>query len=162
MDPYYRFELTSDGQTTSVKVVPQFAGAELERPIAVSMSLTFPDTDEGRAAADAFRHALDYGTEAEVQPEYVDRLEVDAPAGLGGKFEGGSIRIGPSVSDGAPSIELVLAVLADDSSLLGALPISFELQSAGSKGAIWKGSIAPGTSPFDCRSHPPMRRSRST
>src|ERR1035437_3178638 len=84
IDPYYRFEITTDGKQSSVKVIPQYKGAERDRPIGGSVRFEFPKDAEGLAMMEAVRQSFDYGTAVRVPTQYVRELTIDLPAGLGG------------------------------------------------------------------------------
>ena len=96
IDPFYRFDLSVRDKAVEVHINPRYEGAELDHPINVNFRLMFPDNPEGRAAAEGFRAAMDFGTPAQVAGQFIQSIDIKAPAGFGGSFaEGGTLNIGP-------------------------------------------------------------------
>src|ERR1035437_1215654 len=143
IDPYYRFEITTDGQHSSLKVIPQYKGAERDRPIGGSFRLQFPKDAEGIATMEAVQHSFDYGTPVHVPGRYVQEVTVDMPAGLGGTYQGGVVDIGPSVTDDRVWA-CILACVAPDGSTVAEIPMNLRITSKGAKGAIVEGTDATG------------------
>ncbi|MBQ0896251.1 hypothetical protein KBX37_24685 [Micromonospora sp. U56] len=135
LDPHYSFGLAVDKDgVTSVSVWPKYVGAEHERPIKVNASFAFPDSDEGRAAAAALRKTFDYGTPSIVVSEFVKRLEVDMPAGLGGSFSGGEIRLGPAATE-ATGFTAQWRILDESGRAVGQLHLVPKSRNVGARGA---------------------------
>ncbi len=143
LDPYYRFEFQSDGAEAGVRIIPRYPGAEEARPITVNMVLSFPDTEEGRIAKAAFEQSFEYGVAARIESEFVQTIEIDAPAGLGGRHEGGTVEISRSI-DPPASVELALAVVEPDGRTVASVPVQLTRESAGTRGAILVGSDRSG------------------
>ncbi|WML81973.1 hypothetical protein [Streptomyces sp. VNUA74] len=136
IDPHYVFgiHLGTDG-SVKTSVHPRYPGAELDRPIVIKAKFTFPKTPEGEAAAADFRDSMDYGVPVELSEEFVQSVEVDAPAGLGGTFSGGAFTIG-SVQQPVESGDVRYAVVAADvhGRPLATLPLKLASRFRGGKG----------------------------
>ena len=91
--PALRFDLARQGDGYMVTAVPKYRGAECDRPILLHTRWTFPDTEAGREARDRIAKFFDYGGEVEVSKDYLESFEVDAPAGFGGTFHGGWLKL---------------------------------------------------------------------
>ena len=138
LDPFYRFEITSDGVASSIKVIPRYAGAEKDRPIIASFTMKFPDDPAGRAARDEFQRAMDFGTHAKVPAEYVHEARLDAPAGLGEALQIASVEVGPArVPPEARTF--IFACIDAAGSTLAELPVDLHIVSRGRRGAILEG-----------------------
>lgn len=142
LDPHYRFELSSDGTSSSVSIVPRYAGAELARPITARFTAVFPADEAGKEAAAAFQQSLDYGTPVTVPSAYVQEMRIDAPANLGGRFEGGVIEVKPVARGKA--VDLHIAVVRPDGRVISSLPVSLGLEGAGERGVIRSGDDRTG------------------
>ncbi|MBT2873544.1 hypothetical protein [Streptomyces sp. McG7] len=137
IDPHYMFgmHVGADG-TVKTEIFPRYPGAELDRPIVIKAKFTFPRTPEGEAAAAEFRDSMDYGVPVELSEEFIQSVEVDAPAGLGGSFSGGSLTLG-SVQHAAKSDDVRYAVIAADvhGRPLATLPLNLTSRFRGGRGA---------------------------
>jgi len=143
LDPHYRFAVASDGTTSTIKVIPRYPGAERDRPITASITLSFPEDDAGRKAESDFRRALDFGTGFKVPKPYLRKASLDAPANLGGLFEKVEIELMPSRPSQTPT-EVVFAVLDPAGRSLGEVPINLHAQTGGARGAIFTGTDRTG------------------
>jgi hypothetical protein len=97
LDPHYAFAFFSspmDG--IKVAIVPRYPGAERDRPISVSASFHFPDTESGKAQATALDEAISYGTPATVSGEFISDLSFRGIAGLDG-FTAGQLAFGAAI-----------------------------------------------------------------
>jgi hypothetical protein len=144
LDPFYRFEVTSDGSSTSVKVIPRYAGAERDRPITARFVFAFPDNVEGRAQAQRFQTAIDYGSGFVVAPEYVREIAFDAPAGLGEGIEAASLEFHP-VRPAEDRREFLIEAADPDGRTLCEVPIFGAMTSIGPRGSILEGTDRTGT-----------------
>lgn len=143
-DPFYRFEVTAGEGVRSIKVIPRYKGAEIDSPIQGTFSFKFPDDEAGRAAAEEFQRALDFGTKARVPCEYIEQVVLDAPAELGGTLEPTAIEVGPSVVE-TTTTTFILVCSSPDGATVNELPLDFQLESRGERGSIWKGRDRTGT-----------------
>lgn len=143
LDPHYRFAVESDGATSTIRVIPRYAGAERDRPITASITLAFPDDEAGRAAAADLRRALDFGTGTKIPGAYLKEAVFDAPANLGGRFENGEVELIPSGPSGVP-VEVVLAVRDPGGRTLGEVPMTLVATGRGTRGAIFTGADRSG------------------
>jgi hypothetical protein len=93
IDPYYWFEFTIAGETVTVTAHPKYPDAPRDRPITVTATLQFDDSPGQQEARAALADFLTFGTPATIPPASIAKLAVDAPAGLGGEFQGGTLRL---------------------------------------------------------------------
>src|SRR5665811_1175847 len=84
IDPYYTFEITSDGFGTKVAAKPRYADAVKDSPIGGSLRVTGEGEKSPEAIA-ALREMIDFGLSEELVlgPEHGIQVEVDMPGGLG-------------------------------------------------------------------------------
>ena len=143
LDPFYRFEITVGEGVRQIKVIPRYVGAEVDKPIEGKFTFKFPNDAAGRAAADAFQRAMDFGTKAEVPAEYIEEAIFDAPGQLGGKLEPTAIEIGPSIVE-AITRTYILTCSSPNGDRVIELPLDFELESSGQRGTVWKGKDRTG------------------
>lgn len=83
-----------DGYSVTVKVFPRFAAALDFRPIPIAVTLK---AEPGSKLAEQIESFVKYGTPLAAPFGSVDGT-FDLPGDLGGAFEGGAIRVGPSTS----------------------------------------------------------------
>jgi hypothetical protein len=143
IDPHYRVKITADDGNVGIELVPRYPGAERDRPITGTFRLTFPNTDEGRAAAAEFRRAVEYGTPVTVPSAYTEHVSLDAPAGLGGQFDGVSLELLPSDFGNVEGVA-ILEVVGPSGRVLAGVPLTLTLKSRGEIGAIFEGSDRTG------------------
>lgn len=144
LDPFYRFEMTVGEGVRSIKVIPRYRGAEIDRPIEGKFSFVFPSDKAGREAAEELRRALDFGTKARVPAEYIQEATFDGPAQLGGKLDAVSVEIGPAVVE-VTTRTYILVCSSPDAGRVIELPVDFELKSQGERGAILQGNDRTGS-----------------
>lgn len=135
LDPHYTFgfAVELDG-STRITIRQQYPGAELDRPTLLGASFQFPDTELGRQAAAAFQDTVDYGTPSVIPGQYVQRATLDAPAGLGGEFEGATLKFTVPLDVAAEDLRMTLRVLEDDGETVAQLPLRGVVRSGGQRG----------------------------
>jgi hypothetical protein len=159
MDPYYRFDVAVHGDTVEVSLIPRYEGAELDHPITVKLGLSFPDTDDGRDAAAEFQAAMDFGAPIELESQYVESVNIDAPAGIGGDFPGGgTLKFGPPQADEDWSMPIVLRVVTPADVLVAEVPVTLGRRSMGKRGFIAAGSDRAGTLAVEMRTNVETRQ----
>lgn len=162
LDPYYRFELSSDGQGTKVAVIPRYAGAMTDRPITVSATIQFTvDTPEGQAKFAEFERAIDFGLPIELEGANLPLVVIDAPAGLGGKFEGMKMSIRPYPHLTGP-VDLDFLIVGPAGEEVLVLPTRIAVENAGRKGMILAGADRSGLMRVAFEVAPPGGRSSLT
>ncbi|WP_280509486.1 hypothetical protein [Nocardia farcinica] len=82
IDPYYRIDISVTGNQTAVAYVPRWKGADQERPISLSVSFEFPDTEIGRIEATKFSEAVRRGDAITVSDSYVRIKSATGPVGI--------------------------------------------------------------------------------
>ncbi|WP_143661064.1 hypothetical protein [Streptomyces sp. M41(2017)] len=136
IDPHYVFGFHVDPEgNVKPEVRPRYAGAELDRPFVIKAVFVFPETPEGRAAKAGFRDALDYGVPAELPEEFVKSVEIDAPAGMGGKWSGGTFFLESVAEPGSEGVRYSAVVADGQGRPLAAIPLILARRFRGEKGA---------------------------
>jgi hypothetical protein len=108
IDPYYSFAFgITDGMAT-VTAHPRYPDAPRDRPITVTATLQFDDSPSQQETREAFEEFMRFGTPVSIPPASITRLAVDAPAGLGGEFTGGTLRLDGTFPAGAEQMSSVL------------------------------------------------------
>jgi hypothetical protein len=83
-----------------------------------------------------FQASVDFGVGFEVPEGALAKVVVDAPAGFGGEFSGGLLRIADRVLPNAPEFTMRLAVAGPDGRHIVSLPLSGRTRSVGERGLI--------------------------
>ena len=94
LSPHYRFDVSVMDGTTSVAVRPRYPGAEFDAPLRFHVNLSFPTTDEGRQAAEAFKRLSISGGPSTFRRSGSGAPWVRTPAGLGVDSENAATSIG--------------------------------------------------------------------
>lgn len=145
IDPHYRFRIESDGDETRITVIPRYPGADRDRPINVQTVFKFPtDTDEGQEAYADFEEHMKFGTPVRVSGEYIERVAIDAPAGLGGEWSGGTIEMS-SVPPPDRDRRLFLAASDAHGGYAAQVEMALKIAHRGRGGAILEGTDRSGS-----------------
>lgn len=108
IDPYYWFEFTIAGETVTVTAHPRYPDAVRDHPITVTATLRFDDSPGQHEARAAFADYMKFGTPVTIPPTSIASLAVDAPAGLGGEFQGGTLTLDGTFHPGSDQATAVL------------------------------------------------------
>ncbi|MEU9454835.1 hypothetical protein [Streptomyces sp. NPDC048277] len=159
LDPHYEFSFSvQPNGSVDVTTHRRYPGAEKDRPIRVGGIFRFPDTDDGKKAAQALQDSFDYGTASVVPSEFVKNFSIDAPANFGGSFEGGELKLGGAI-DNTPLADARFALrIRDDQGVIKAhLPLEAKERTSGRKGIELKledlGGTAKVVARFDVSIH---------
>jgi hypothetical protein len=165
LDPQYRFELIPGpaemAMTTfpqaamysqrqgehgpvTIAVISKYLDAARDRPIMVKADLRFPETEIGQEAAARFHAFLDYGDPAIVDEGNVQKIDVNAPGGLGGTLGRGTLQIGPLAADTVFLLDARFRALNEGGSQLASLPVRFTTGHGGLRGRVITGQDATG------------------
>lgn len=136
LDPHFVFDIatTADGGP-HVSVIPRYPGAEKDRP-PFSVALAFPDTEEGASAQQALQATFDYGTASVVAPEFISKVVVNVPAGLGAVLEGYEMALGGPTPGLADDVRVALKAIGSAGAVEAQLPLVAEEASAGGRGVL--------------------------
>lgn len=93
IDPYYWFGFTIAGDSVTVMAHPRYPDAPRDRPVTVTAALQFDDSPGQQEARAGLADFMRFGTPVTIPPDSITRLAVDAPAGLGGEFQGGTLSL---------------------------------------------------------------------
>jgi hypothetical protein len=141
LDPHYRFAIKSDGTTTEVTIKPAYVGAERDRPIEVSAEFRFDTrTDEGRAKAEEFERAFDFGSPVNLSGDFVPQVITNAPAGLGGTYKHPSVQMGPGKPVTDEPLDLVYTIADPQGAALTTLTLTHIPETSGRRGTILRGT----------------------
>lgn len=145
LDPHYRLDIAMNGDTTTVTVRTRYKGADRDRPIRVTGTFEFPDTEVGRELAKRLEDAFDFGEPVEIPADYTGTFQVDAPAGLGGEFAGAAVTLGAAVNPNVVSLDGRMQIFNPDGRPLGTLPIRFDEHRLGNAGGTMVGRDSTGS-----------------
>lgn len=143
INPFYRFDIASSGGLHSVTAFPRYPGAEEDSPIHVHVEFSFPSDDEGQQAYGEFREAIGFGRPTELPDGYLRRIAIDAPAGMGGEFHGGLLRLGAAAEEGL-AIDTRLRIESPEGAPLSELLVRFDRRNRGHLGADLHGADVSG------------------
>ncbi|WP_234531676.1 hypothetical protein [Streptomyces shenzhenensis] len=137
LDPHYSFgfEAHPDG-SVKITVAPRYPGAERDRPITMGGAFQFPETEEGRKVAQAVHDTFNYGTATVVPGEYVKHVQINAPAGFGGTYEGGELRIGAAINTPPQELRVVLRIQDERGFVVAQLPLKALESTVGLRGGV--------------------------
>jgi hypothetical protein len=108
IDPYYRFEFgIADGAVTVV-AHPSYPDAPWDRPITLTATLQFDESPGQQEARQALADFLQFGTPVTIPPDSITTVTLDAPAGIGGEFQGGTLILDGTFPPGAEQAPAVL------------------------------------------------------
>lgn len=142
IDPFYSFSISITADGREISLHPKYAGAERDRPIKGTIKGTFPDTEEGTRARQEFEDAIGFGLGVELPGEFIEAVDLDAPAGFGGRLKPASISIQPTKAE--VDVRLVLKITQPSGLILGQLPLDIRERTAGPSGMIMSGSDKSG------------------
>lgn len=145
LDPFYELDISVTAAGTAVAVRPRYRGAENDRPIIFSTSFQFPDTPMGKEMAQKVKEVIDFGETATISGEYVTGVNIDAPAGMGGKFDSAMIKIGPATSAVDVPMRGQLIVSSPVGIRLASVPLRFRQRRLGTKGGTIEGGDLTGS-----------------
>jgi hypothetical protein len=140
MDPYYVWEISSDGATSRLTPLPRYRGAEVDYPLQATMRFAFPETPEAQEVADQLQRSYEFGTAVSVPEEYVDAVNFNALV-LRDVALTGRIEIGPA--DGDATETIVLAVVDPQGRQLAELEFTGP-STAGQRGRLIDATDATG------------------
>jgi hypothetical protein len=87
---------------------PHYPDAPRDRPITVTAALRFDDSPGQQQARAAFADFMKFGTPVTIPSGSITRLAVDAPAGLGGEFQGGTLILDGTLQPGTEQPATIL------------------------------------------------------
>jgi hypothetical protein len=132
IDPHYSFSFSVDPVNgVKVAIIPLYPGAEKDRPIRISASFNFPNTEEGRAAATALDNSIAYGAPGEVAADFVSELTIEGVSGIGA-FPTGQLVFGSGqIPDGTQLPDVALRLTNDLGLAILQLPLQITDRSVG-------------------------------
>jgi hypothetical protein len=133
IDPFWGFDISRSPEGAyTIAPRPKYCGAEKDRPILIHFRGRFPTTEEGQNALEELQMAIDYGRPTTVLKQYVEEVTVDAPAGMGGTFQG-EISISPAGETAAKG-DVTLLACGPDNAVLASLPLRIMERTEGRAG----------------------------
>jgi hypothetical protein len=136
LDPHYTFSFSVDPISgIRVAIIPQYPGAEKDSPLRINASFAFPDTDEGRAAAEVLSDAMKYGTPGKVAADFVTNLKIEGIRGLDGSASAGELVFGAAqLPADALAPEIALRLTDPSGAIRFQLPLKIVSRHAGIHG----------------------------
>lgn len=108
IDPHYWFEFGIADGTVTVMAHPRYPDAPRDRPITLTATLQFDESSGQHEAREALADFMRFGTPVTIPSASITSVTVDAPAGLGGQFQGGSLTLDGSFPTGAEQAHAAL------------------------------------------------------
>jgi hypothetical protein len=142
---------TEDGGFITIDVIARYPQAAQDRPIDGSITINLVDRDRGIDLSDDFRAFVGYGRRLVLPDGALDRVEVNAPGGLGGTFEGGQGVVGPRSVPLAHPHRMELELLAPDGEVVETVTVAVIDLTAGELGIEFVGIESAGAFDFNCR-----------
>ncbi len=136
LDPHFVFGLASRPDSgVHVSVIPRYPGAERDRS-PFSVTVDFPDTEEGESAQQALQDTLDYGTACIVSSEFISELVINVPAGLGAELEGYEMTLGGPTAGLEDEVRVMLKAIDGGGVMLAQLALDAHEVSTGVRGVL--------------------------
>jgi len=183
-DPYYRYDYAATGAPprpnprpglvmsetrgvegggfVTIDVWARFPQATQDRPVAGTLSIAIVDPEHDIDLSEDFRAFFDYGRRLEVPEGALRGFEVDAPGGLGGKFEGGQAVVGPRSVPLPQPHRLELELIGPDDRVIVPITVNVVDMTVGERGIEFVGVESSGAFDFDCRIDRPAGTSRKS
>jgi hypothetical protein len=108
IDPYYRFEFGIAAGTVTVMAHPRYPDAPPDHPITMTATLQFDESPRQQEAREALADFMKFGTPVTILSASITSVTVDAPAGQGGEFQGGSLTLDSTFPAGAEQAPAIL------------------------------------------------------
>jgi hypothetical protein len=109
----------------------------------VTTTLQFDDSPGQREAREAFEEFMKFGTPVTIPPASIARLAVDAPAGLGGEFEGGTLILDGTFPAGSEQAAAIVLRIPARPPVRQMVRLSVTSRSAGPAGGLRLSSRDP-------------------
>lgn len=124
IDPHYTFHMSSQANSViNVTIRPRYRGADRDRPMHLRPVFTFPDTPEGRRIREELQASIDFGTSCTIPADFMERVHLDLPGGLGGEYIGGTLTLGSSSPENLVDETMELRILDPDHMILSQLSL---------------------------------------
>ena len=148
LDPHFVFGLSMKPHAgPEVSVIPRYPGAEQDRS-PFSVTLEFPDTEEGVSAHQAFQETVDFGTACVVSSEFISELVMNVPAGLGAVLKGYEMAMGGPIPGLVDDVRVVLVAVGSGGAVLAQLPLVAQRASSGRAAPSSRWPTSPERSPL--------------
>lgn len=134
INPFYSFGFSVLGDVSTVTVQPRYPDASRDSPITMTAILQFDDSPVQQEVSAALADFLKYGTAVTIPPEAITSLTVDAPAGLGGEFQGGTLILDGTFQPGVDAAAAVLLRVPAHPPVRGMLQMDVIERSSGAGG----------------------------
>jgi hypothetical protein len=136
IDPYYWFEFGVAAEMVTVTAHPRYPDAGQDRPITVTTTLQFDNSPGQQEARAAFEDFMKFGTPVTIPSASIARLAVDAPAGLGGEFKGGTLTLDGTFPAGAEQAAAILLRIPVQPPVRQVIRLNVTSRSAGPAGGL--------------------------
>ena len=143
IDPYYWFEFSVADEMVTVTARPKYPDAPRDRPITMTTTLQFDDSPGQREVREAFAEFMKFGTPVTISPASITRLALDAPGGLGGEFQGGTLILDGTFPPGSEQAAVILLRVPAQPPVCQMLRMSVTNRSSGPDGGLLLSSRDP-------------------
>jgi hypothetical protein len=139
------------GRFVTIDVLARFPQATQDRPVKGSFTIAVVAPERSIDVAEDVREFFEYGRRLELPEGALRHFELDAPGGLGGKFEGGKAIVGPRSVPLPQPHRLELEIAGPDGAVIEAATVNVVDFTTGERGIEFVGVEAAGAFDFDCR-----------
>lgn len=136
IDPYYWFQFIIAAEAVTVTAHPRYPDAPRDRPITVTATLQFDDSPAQQEAREALAEFMKFGTPVSVPAASITKLAVDAPAGLGGEVQGGTLALDGTFLPGSEQAVTVLLRVPAQPPIRHVVSMEITERSAGPAGGL--------------------------
>jgi hypothetical protein len=139
IDPYYRFDISTDGPKITFTLRTKYVGADRDCPIRGQMRFAIPDTAEGRKVRKLLERNVDFGEPIELEQEFVEMVKLEAPGGIGQLLSDGgpvAVRIGRALPPEPRKLNASFKVRDSGGVTRCEIPVVMVQDSAGRRGSI--------------------------
>jgi hypothetical protein len=143
IDPHCWFEFGVADEVVTVTAHPRYPDAYRDRPITMTTTLQFDDSPGQREVREAFADFMKFGTPVTIPPASITRLTLDAPGGMGGEFEGGTLILDGTFPAGSEQAAAILLRVPAQPPVRQVIKMSITYRSSGPSGGLRLSSRDP-------------------
>lgn len=136
LDPYYWFEFGIADGVVTVMAHPCYPDAPRDRPITMTATVQLDESPGLQEVREALADFLQFGTPVTIPPGSLTTVTVDAPAGLGGEFRGGTLILDGTFPAGAEQAPAVLLRIPAQPPVRRVISLEVTGRSAGPGGGL--------------------------
>jgi len=130
-------------EMVTVTAHPRHPDAPRDRLITMTTTLQFDDSPGQQEAREAFAEFIKFGTLVTIPPASITSLTLDAPGGLGGEFEGGTLILDGTFQPGSERAAAILLRVPAQPPVRQVIRMSVTSRSSGPVGGLLLSSRDP-------------------